>query len=140
MDTAHKTEEKHDYSVLQAWARSSTGSAIMLDQIRGKWEAPELLRSARSFWQKHLADDRLMCKTAALCGMYVEDKASGTGLIQTLRREGLPVIPVQRAHDKWSRGCNAAPFIEAGNVFLPEDAPWVSDFSRGGRLPFWASR
>jgi predicted phage terminase large subunit-like protein len=60
--------------------------------------------------------------------MYVEDKVSGTGLIQTLRREGIPVVPVQRSKDKISRGYDAAPFIESGNVALPEDAPWLSDF------------
>jgi predicted phage terminase large subunit-like protein len=60
--------------------------------------------------------------------MYVEDKVSGTGLIQTLRRESLPIFPVQRPKDKPARGYDAAPFIEAGNVALPQDAPWLSDF------------
>jgi predicted phage terminase large subunit-like protein len=61
-------------------------------------------------------------------GMYVEDKVSGTGLIQTFRREGIPVVAVQRNKDKISRGYDAAPFIESGNVLLPNDAPWLSDF------------
>jgi predicted phage terminase large subunit-like protein len=61
-------------------------------------------------------------------GMYVEDKVSGTGLIQTFRREGIPVVAVQRNKDKISRGYDAAPFIESGNVLLPHDAPWLSDF------------
>ena len=69
-----------------------------------------------------------VANAAAMRGMYVEDKVSGTGLIQTLRREGLPVIAVQRNKDKISRGYDAAPFIETGNVVLPQDAPWISDF------------
>jgi predicted phage terminase large subunit-like protein len=60
--------------------------------------------------------------------MYVEDKVSGTGLIQTLRREGIAVLPMQRDRDKISRGHDAAPFVEAGNVLLPQDAPWLSDW------------
>lgn len=128
VDTAQKTGEQNDYSVMQAWARSSTGKAVMLDQVRGKWEAPELLIQARAFWLKHQGDRRPQCQAAALRGMYVEDKVSGTGLIQTLRREGIPVVPVQRSKDKISRGYDAAPFIESGNVSLPEDAPWLSDF------------
>jgi predicted phage terminase large subunit-like protein len=60
--------------------------------------------------------------------MYVEDKVSGTGLIQTLRREGVPVLPVQRDRDKLSRAYDAAPFVESGNVLLPETVPWLSDF------------
>lgn len=117
-DTAQKTGEANDYSVLQCWGRSTVGQAVLIDQLRGKWEAPELVTHARAFWAKH----------AGCRAMYVEDKVSGTGLIQTLRREGLPVLAVQRNKDKISRGHDAAPFIESGNVLLPRDAPWLSDF------------
>lgn len=123
VDTAQKTEEKHDYSVLQCWGRSLTGEAVLVDQLRGKWEAPELLVNARAFWMKHLANS-----TSTLRAMMVEDKVSGTGLIQTLRREGIPIIPIQRTKDKISRAHDTAPFIESGNVLLPIDAPWLSDF------------
>lgn len=121
-DTAMKTGTANDYSVLQLWGRSIVGQAVLIDQIRGKWEAPELLQQTRAFWLKHQAGK------AVLRGMYVEDKASGTGLVQTLRREGIPIIPVQRNSDKLSRGHDSAPFIESGNVLLPQDAPWLSDF------------
>lgn len=123
VDTAQKTAEQNDYSVLQCWGRSLTGEAVMLDQIRGKWEAPELLINARAFWMKHQGSDK-----STLRGMFVEDKVSGTGLIQTLRREGIPLIPVQRNNDKISRAHDSAPFIESGNVLLPIDAEWLSEF------------
>lgn len=122
-DTAQKAGQEHDYSVFELWGRTKTGQAIFLDMIRGKWEAPELLTHARAFWLKHKAE-----RGAALRGLKVEDKVSGTGLIQTLRREGIPIIAVQRSRDKISRGYDAAPFIESGNVLLPEAAPWLSDF------------
>ena len=128
VDTAQKTNQRNDWSVMQCWARSTVGKAVKIDQIRGKWEAPELLANARSFWLKHLNDIRPTYQAAILRGMYVEDKVSGTGLIQTLRREGIPVVPVQRSKDKISRGYDAAPFIESGNVALPEDAHWLSGF------------
>jgi predicted phage terminase large subunit-like protein len=127
VDTAQKTAEQNDWSVMQLWGRSSVGRAVLLDQIRGKWEAPELLVQARAFWIKSLNDLKPVAQKATLRGMYVEDKVSGTGLIQTLRREGIPVIPVQRSKDKISRGYDAAPFIESGNVSLPQDVPWLSD-------------
>lgn len=127
-DTAQKTSEQNDFSVAQCWGRSTTGKAVLLDQLRGKWEAPELLTQVRAFWIKHLDDPLPVYRAATLRGLYVEDKVSGTGLIQTMRREGIPVVPVQRNKDKISRGYDAAPFIESGNVALPEDAPWLSDF------------
>lgn len=122
-DTAQKTGEENDYSVFQCWGRSTVGQAVLIDQIRGKWEAPELVVQARAFWHKHKA-----IAGSPLRSMMVEDKVSGTGLIQTLRREGVPILPVQRNNDKLSRGYDAAPFIESGNVLLPIDAPWLSDF------------
>jgi len=122
-DTAQKTGTMNDYSVMQCWARSRSGTAILQDQVRGKWEAPELIIQARAFWLKHLTKH-----PTALRGMFVEDKVSGTGLIQTLRREGIPVAPIQRNNDKISRAYDAAPFIASGNVELPQDAEWLSDF------------
>jgi len=122
-DTAQKTGEENDYSVFQCWGRSITGEAVLIDQIRGKWEAPELVVQARAFWHKHKADAGVPLRS-----MIVEDKVSGTGLIQTLRREGIPIIPLQRNKDKMSRGYDAAPFVESGNVLLPIDAHWLSDF------------
>lgn len=119
-DTAQKEGTKNDYSVFQLWGRSTVGQAVLIDQIRGKWEAPELLVQARAFWLKH--------QRSGPRGMNVEDKASGTGLIQTLRREGIPIIAVQRNNDKITRAYDAAPFIESGNVLLPADAPWLSEF------------
>lgn len=127
-DTAQKTSDHNDWSVLQCWARSKTGQAVLLDQVRGKWEAPELVMRTRSFWLKHVNDQRPLAVNGALRGVYVEDKVSGTGLIQTLRREGIPIIALQRSKDKISRGYDAAPFIESGNVLLPRDASWLSDF------------
>lgn len=123
VDTAQKTATHNDWTVLQCWSRSSTGQAVKVDRIRGKWEAPELLINARAFWLKHLQSH-----SAKLRAMYVEDKVSGTGLIQTLRREGIPVQAVQRNNDKISRGYDAAPFVQSGNVLLPIDAPWLSEF------------
>ena len=119
-DTAMKTGEANDFSVFQCWGRSTTGQAVLIDMIRGKWEAPELLQQARAFWHKHLD------ASPTLRALYVEDKASGTGLVQTMRREGIPILPVQRNRDKYSRGMDAAPFIESGNLVLNECAPWLS--------------
>jgi len=119
-DTAQKTGERNDYSVLQCWHKLD-GRIYLIDQIRGKWEAPELLRRARDFWQKWSEQGAKK--------MMVEDKASGTGLIQQLKTEyRIPVFGIQRANDKLTRVQDALPHIEAGNVILPNGAAWVSDF------------
>lgn len=123
-DTAMKAKEQNDYSVFQCWGRTVDGRAILLDQLRGKWEAPDLQINARAFWIKHVA----VTGQGVLRAFKVEDKASGTGLIQGLKREGLPMVPIQRATDKVTRAMDAAPFISAGLVLLPKEAPWLSDY------------
>ena len=58
--------------------------------------------------------------------MKIEDKVSGTGLIQTLRRENIPVIPIKRGTDKVTRAMDVAPSMESGVVYLPRNAAFLS--------------
>lgn len=124
VDTAQKTKERNDYTVMECWGEIESGQAVMLDMIRGRWEAPELLEHARAFWNKH----KSVSGMGVLRNMSVEDKVSGTGLIQTLRREGIPVLPIQRNTDKITRAMDVAPLIQSGNVYLMRDIPGLSDF------------
>lgn len=126
-DTAQKTKEHNDWSVFECWGATRHGNRpILLDVLRGKWEAPELLKMARAFWAKHkqLAADH----NTTLRFMKVEDKVSGTGLIQTLKRENIPVLPIQRNRDKIIRAYDVAPIAESGQCMLLGDTPWLSDF------------
>lgn len=122
-DTALKTGERHDYSVFQCWGMKD-GHVYLLDQLRGKWEAPALIREAREFYRKHSDPTN----RGQLRGMKIEDKASGTGLVQTLAMEGVAVIPVQRSIDKFTRALDVIPQIEAGLVHLPSDAVWIKEY------------
>lgn len=123
VDTAQKTKEANDYSVLQCWGATDTGQAVLLDMIRGKWEAPDLLERARQFWNKH----KNVAGLGKLRKMPTEDKVSGTGLIQTLRREGIPVQPIERTTDKVTRAMDVAPYIESGQVIFLRGVPGLSD-------------
>jgi predicted phage terminase large subunit-like protein len=121
-DTAQKTGERNDFSVIELWGKSKQGAAVLVDLVRGKWEAPDLERTALAFWKKH--------KDAGLNvrGMKVEDKASGTGLIQSLKRQGVPVSGIPRSNDKYTRGLDAAPWVATGQVWLPKDAHFSESF------------
>jgi len=116
-DTALKTGERNDFSVIQLWGKINGGGAALIDQVRGKWEAPELETTAKAFWEKH--------RGKVVRGLKVEDKASGTGLIQSLKRKGIPIEPIQRERDKYMRGMDAAPWVATGQVYLPADAPFT---------------
>jgi predicted phage terminase large subunit-like protein len=124
-DTAQKTAERNDYTVFECWGYGDDKKIHLLDLLRGKWEAPELKRQAIDFWNKHHA----VTGQGTLRELVVEDKSSGTGLIQEIKRtERIPVRGVERVKDKLTRVMDAVSFIEAGFVILPEDAPFVSDF------------
>lgn len=123
-DTAQKTKEQNDFSVMQCWGRAVGGQAVLLDMVRGKWEAPELETMARAFWAKHKAVDN----QGTLRAFKVEDKVSGTGLIQKLKREGIPMIGIQRDRDKVSRAFDTAPFVQSGNVLILRNLTGLVDF------------
>lgn len=127
-DTAQKTGERNDYSVFQCWGLGKDGICYMIDQVRGKFEAPELEKVAHAIWAKHSA--RNGGDQGSLIAMYVEDKTSGTGLVQQLQRgeNRIPVRPVKRNTDKYSRALDTIPSIASGMVSIPHDAPWTKDF------------
>lgn len=133
VDTAQKTKERNDYSVFECWGYGEDGKIYLLDLMRGKWEAPELERRALAFWAKHKA------LTSEFLGplreMVVEDKASGTGLIQKLKAgdpaqgiAALPVVAIERTIDKLTRVMDVLGYIEAKMVCVPVEAPFTADF------------
>lgn len=121
-DTAQKTKEQNDWSVFQCWGESEDGHAILLDITRGKWKAPQLREQARAFWDKHAAATGI----GKLRSMMVEDKVSGTGLIQDLE-QSIPVFGIQRNTDKVVRAYDVAPKMAAGWVKALRGIPHLSD-------------
>ena len=57
----------------------------------------------------------------------IEDKGSGTSLIQDLRCENVNVIAIKPEGDKLTRLYSVQGKFEAGAVFFPRDAPWLPD-------------
>jgi predicted phage terminase large subunit-like protein len=89
-----------------------------MDVHRARLEYPELKRRVAEQAQRHHADVVL-----------IEDKGSGIQLIQELKREGpIRPIPILPEGDKVTRMWTQCAKIEAGDVFLPERAPWLQDF------------
>lgn len=128
IDTAQKAKEHNDYQVAELWGLGEDGYLYLLDVMRDKFEAYELEVKIPDFWNKHRAD-----KNGRLRYMAVEDKSSGTELIQKIRRKIKPVIPVREiprgpAANKLTRVMDVQGYIESGYVKIPEDAPWVHDF------------
>jgi predicted phage terminase large subunit-like protein len=116
-DTAFKDKTQNDYSVCTVWGETQN-SYYLLDVWRNKVEFPELKRTTVSLYKRDIPEVVL-----------VEDKASGQSLIQELQRNTkIPVLPVKVDNDKVARANSVTPLMEAGKVFLPENAPWLFDY------------
>jgi len=143
-DTAFKEEDANDYTVFQCWGAEGLKGLYLIDQIRDKWTFPDLIKNGKAFLAKHTKPKPGI--TPAL-EAWVEDRASGTSLVQTLRREGLPFrewLPPNKEQriianfqkmagpDKTSRGKQASIPIQYGRVFLPypglPDKRWAEYF------------
>jgi predicted phage terminase large subunit-like protein len=116
-DTAYKRGTENDFSVCTTWGEAENGY-YLLHLWRDRVEFPELKRMLASLahqWKPN--------------AILVEDRASGQSLIQELKRSTvLPLIPVKADSDKLTRAQAVTPLIEAGKIFLPESAPWRSDY------------
>lgn len=125
-DTAQKIKEANDFSVFEHWGLGEDGYLYLIDMVRGKWEADELKRRATVFWQKSQSLKNGRCRW-----LGIEDKSSGTGLIQQIKNAPgtkIPVKAIQRTTDKFTRFMDVQGYIQSGYVRLPVEAPWLNDF------------
>jgi predicted phage terminase large subunit-like protein len=116
-DTASKATELADYSVCTSWGILGK-DLYLLDVFRRRIEYPELKRAVRAECRRLTADVVL-----------IEDKASGTQLIQELIDEGLwAVTRYQPQTDKVMRLYAQTATIENGFVHLPDRAAWLGPY------------
>jgi len=116
-DTANKASELSDFSVCTSWGIKGE-DLYLLHVLRRRMEYPELKRMVRE-----------QCQAFAANVVLIEDKASGTQLIQELVAEGLhPVTRYQPQADKIMRMHAQTAMIENGFVRLPKEAPWLAPY------------
>ena len=115
-DLAFKGETTSDFVVGQVWLRRGA-QAWLLDQVRGRWGMTETLTQIRA------VSARWPQATAKL----VEDAANGPAVMNLLRHELVGLTPVRPEGSKTARAHAIAPLAHAGNLLLPESAPWVGD-------------
>jgi predicted phage terminase large subunit-like protein len=119
-DTANKDTELADYSVCTTWGIKD-GQLFLLDAFRDKLEFPALKRKVQELAKLHGASIVL-----------IEDKASGTSLIQELRAAGLSQVQAAPSldGDKIMRLRVQTAKIEGGFVHFPQQASWLDDYLR----------
>lgn len=121
VDTAAKTTERADYTVVQVWMEGRDGRHYLAHQERKKVEFNDMVSLIESTAKKWSCDV-----------MLVEDKGQGTAYIQARgqtdfqrRLAPCPIIAINPGvQGKAFRFDEVTPLISAGEVYLDETAPW----------------
>jgi predicted phage terminase large subunit-like protein len=119
-DVATTVGEQRDYSVCTTWLVEQN-DYYLVHVLRDRLEYPELKRRIVAMAERHSAEV-----------MLIEDAGPGTHLLQELRWDtpaGVPrPIGIKPDGDKVTRMAAQSASIEAGQVWLPKDAPWLGAF------------
>jgi predicted phage terminase large subunit-like protein len=116
-DTANKPTELSDHSVCTTWGAKG-GHLYLLHVLRERLDYPGLKRAVLEQARLHRAGT-----------VVIEDKASGTQLIQELVAAGMHGVAAYRpTGDKVMRLHAQTATIENGFVLLPREAPWLDGY------------
>ena len=116
-DTANKPTELSDYSVCSTWGVIEN-QIYLLHVFRKRLGYPELKRAVREQAEAFNAQ-----------AILIEDKASGTQLIQDLVNEGMHAIKkYEPTMDKVMRMHSVTSTLENGFAHIPEKAAWLREY------------
>ena len=115
-DMTFKDKKDNDFVVGQVWGKKGA-DFYLLDQVRGQWD---FIKTLKVFIQ--LAEKWKRCH-----GWLIEDKANGSAIISTLKKHISGLKPINPTESKIARAEAISIYIETGNVYIPENAPYIAD-------------
>jgi predicted phage terminase large subunit-like protein len=116
-DMAFKDTKASDFVVGQVWVRRGA-KAFLVDQVRDRMDFPAACAAVKA----------MSAKWPQSALKLIEDKANGPAIIAQLRRDVPGLVAYDPKDSKEARAHAVSAFIEAGDVELPADAPWVAEF------------
>ena len=114
VDLAASIKEHADYTVIAACA-SLGGILVVLEVVRKRLEAPDIVPEIRRVMEKH-----------RLGVGHVESAGFQLAIVQEARRQGLAVKELRADRDKLARALPLAARMEAGDVWLVR-GDWLKD-------------
>jgi predicted phage terminase large subunit-like protein len=118
-DCTFKDSDSSDYVVGQVWGKIGA-EFYLLDQVRDRMDITATIAAVRAMSAKHPKSTAIL----------IEDKANGPAVISMLKREISGIIAIEPEGGKVVRAAAIAPYVEAGNVYIPDSdiASWVGDY------------
>jgi len=117
VDAAFKDTKTSDFVAIGVWGKNGA-NVYLMDLINERMDFVRTLEVIRLMKRKYAEANMVL----------IEDKANGSAIISTLRQEIMGIVPVEPLGSKESRAYAIQPFVMAGNVWLPKNAPWVEDY------------
>lgn len=121
IDGAYTSNTANDQTAILSYC--SFENDIYIRAVQGWWlEMPELIKAIKEFVQ--------MNGYSPSSRIYVEPKANGLSIVQTIKRESKLNVIIDKApsKDKIARARSVAPVIEAGRVYVLRNGMWVEDY------------
>lgn len=118
-DMAFKDSPGSSFVVGETWGRIGA-DIYLIDQIRDRIGFTDSIAAIRQMTAKH---SRALEK-------LVEDKANGSAIIDTLKKQIPGIVAIKPEGSKESRLSAVEPYFHAGNIILPDPSimPWVKDY------------
>jgi predicted phage terminase large subunit-like protein len=116
-DTANKSSELSDFSVCTTWGLREK-KLYLLHVLRKRLDYPDLRREVKQ--QAELWEAK---------NVVIEDRASGTQLIQDLQADGVySTTQYEPKMEKILRMHSVSSTIENGFVYIPAEADWLAEY------------
>lgn len=138
-DFAMTAKTHSDYSVFLLCGFTQDKKMYVIDMWRNRWEVPDLTKFALTLWKSFKNAVKLPYPIPRC--MCIEQKASGIGVLQEFKKQGIYVEPLyptakgadgkEFVADKFQRACDILPELEVGNLYIPDKSlnkVWLDAF------------
>ena len=119
VDSAEKDTVRADFSAIQCWVLGSDHKHYLMDTLRGKFEFPQLVEQIENMAKKWEAD-MILCETKGAGNQYVQARTGHAPCSVIGYNPG--------RDDKSIRFEGTMTMWQAGEVLLPERAPWLDTY------------
>lgn len=118
IDATFKDTSKSDYVAIQVWGKRGN-DYYLIDRLKQRMGFVDTVQAIRN----------MKAKYPFVGGIYIEDKANGSAIIDVLRRQIQGVVGYNPGkNSKESRVQAITPIIEAGQVHLPKFGQNIDEY------------
>lgn len=117
VDASFKDGDNNDYVAIQVWGKREDNYYLRY-RYKGHLNFTATVQKIRTVRANYPRANRV----------YIEDKANGSAIIQTLQREMTGVVGITPNGGKVARVNAVSPAIETGHVYLPKDDPTIEEY------------